>query len=81
MVWLGALVPAALLLRYSAYGRSLDAVGSNPQAAALSGLPHLRVVFAGHVASALVSVLNEASQPVSNDTARLIAKRLVDELN
>ena len=29
----------------------------------------------------LVSVLNEASQPVSNDTARLIAKRLVDELN
>jgi ribose transport system permease protein len=36
---------------------ALDAVGSNPQAAALSGLPHLRVVFAGHVASALVSVL------------------------
>lgn len=29
----------------------------------------------------LVSVLNESSQPVSNDTARLIAKRLVDELN
>lgn len=29
----------------------------------------------------LVSVLSEASQPTSNDTARLIAKRLVDELN
>ena len=29
----------------------------------------------------LVSVLNEAGQPVSNDTARLIAKRLVEELN
>jgi outer membrane protein assembly factor BamC len=29
----------------------------------------------------LVSVLNEASQPASNDTARLIAKRLVEELN
>ncbi|WP_276657223.1 ABC transporter permease [Thauera aminoaromatica] len=57
LVWMGALVPAALLLRHTAYGRSLDAVGSNPQAAALSGLPHLRVVFAGHVASALVSVL------------------------
>lgn len=29
----------------------------------------------------LVSVLTEASQPTNNDTARLIAKRLVDELN
>lgn len=29
----------------------------------------------------LVSVLNEAGQAVSNDTSRLIAKRLVDELN
>ncbi len=29
----------------------------------------------------LISVLNEANQPVSNDTARLIAKRLVEELN
>lgn len=29
----------------------------------------------------LVSVLNEAGQAVSNDTSRLIAKRLMDELN
>jgi outer membrane protein assembly factor BamC len=29
----------------------------------------------------LVSVLGEAGQPVNNDTTRLIAKRLVDELN
>lgn len=29
----------------------------------------------------LVSVLSEAGQPVNNDTSRLIAKRLVDELN
>ncbi len=29
----------------------------------------------------LVSVLNEAGQAASNDTSRLIAKRLVDELN
>ncbi|WP_152987536.1 outer membrane protein assembly factor BamC [Aquabacterium parvum] len=29
----------------------------------------------------LVSVLSEAGQPVNNDTTRLIAKRLVDELN
>lgn len=29
----------------------------------------------------LVAVFNEASQPANNDTARLIAKRLVEELN
>jgi ribose transport system permease protein len=57
LVWLGALLPAALLLKRTVYGRTLDAVGANPQAAALSGLPHLQVVFIGHVASALISVL------------------------
>ncbi|MEO7854183.1 MAG: ABC transporter permease [Rubrivivax sp.] len=54
--WLAALVPVALWLRYSVYGRYLDAVGANPQAAALSGIPYLRVIFLGHVASALISV-------------------------
>ena len=57
LVWLGALLPAALLLQRTVFGRALDAVGANPQAAALSGLPHLQVVFAGHVVSALISVL------------------------
>lgn len=57
LVWLAVLVPAAWLLKRTVYGRSLDAVGANPQAAALSGLPHLRVIFIGHVVSALISVL------------------------
>lgn len=57
LVWLGVLVPVALLLRSTVFGRYLDAAGANPQAAALSGLPHLRVIFASHVASALMSVL------------------------
>jgi len=57
LVWLAVLVPAALLLRSTVFGRYLDAVGANPQAAALSGIPHLRVIFVGHVASALISVL------------------------
>ncbi len=57
LVWLAVLLPAAWLLRRTVYGRSLDAVGANPQAAALSGLPHLRVIFIGHVVSALISVL------------------------
>ena len=53
LVWLAVLVPVALLLRSTVFGRYLDAVGANPQAAALSGIPHLRVIFVGHVASAL----------------------------
>ena len=56
LAWLALLVPAALLLRLTVFGRYLDAVGGNPQAAALSGLPYLRVIFIGHVASALISV-------------------------
>lgn len=55
--WLALALLAAAFLRLSVYGRSLDAVGANPQAAALSGVPHLRVVFVAHVASALISVL------------------------
>jgi ribose transport system permease protein len=55
--WLAVLIPAALLLRRTVYGRYLDAVGSNPQAAALSGIPHLRIIFWGHVISALISVV------------------------
>ena len=54
--WLAALVPVALWLRYSVYGRYLDAVGANPKAAALSGIPYLRVIFLAHVSSALISV-------------------------
>ena len=57
LVWAAVLVPAALLLKRTVYGRTLDAVGANPLAAALSGLPYLRVIFIGHVASALISVL------------------------
>ena len=57
LVWLAVLVPVALLLRTTVYGRYLDAVGANPQAAALSGIPYLRVIFVGHVSSALISVL------------------------
>lgn len=44
-------------------------------------LARYRVKLQAQGRETLVSVLNEASQPVSNDTARLIAKRLVDELN
>lgn len=57
LIWLAVLVPAAILVKTTVFGRYLDAVGANPLAAALSGIPYLRVIFCGHVASALISVL------------------------
>jgi ribose transport system permease protein len=57
LIWLTILIPAGLLLKVTVFGRYLDAVGANPQAAAISGIPYLRVIFIGHMASALISVL------------------------
>ncbi len=57
LLWFAVAIPAAILLKFTVFGRYLDAVGANPQAAALSGVPHLRVIFQGHVVSALISVL------------------------
>ena len=56
-VWLAVLLPAAWVLRATVFGRSVDAIGANPRAAALSGLPWLEVIFASHVVSALISVV------------------------
>ncbi len=39
----------AYLLRYSRFGRALYAVGSNPEAALLAGLPARRLVFGAYV--------------------------------
>lgn len=44
-------------------------------------LARYRVKLTPQGRETLVSVLSETSQPASNDTARLIAKRLVEELN
>lgn len=44
-------------------------------------LARYRVKLQAQGRETLVSVLSEAGQPVNNDTTRLIAKRLVDELN
>ena len=58
LLWIATLVPLSLWLRRSAFGRVLDAVGANPLAAGLSGLPHLRVVFMAHVTSGAMSALS-----------------------
>ncbi|NRR33559.1 ABC transporter permease [Oxalobacteraceae bacterium] len=58
MLWLAILLPVGLFLRRSVFGRVMDALGTNPRAAELSGLPHLRVMLLAHVGSGLMSALS-----------------------
>jgi ribose transport system permease protein len=57
-LWFAVLLPAALLLRSSVFGNYLDAVGANPRAANLSGIPYQRIVFTTHVLSGTTAVLS-----------------------
>ena len=57
VIWIGFVIPAALALRRTVFGRYLDAVGSNSNAAAFSGIPHLRVIFLTHVFSGLTAAI------------------------
>ncbi|ELW9527375.1 ABC transporter permease [Burkholderia cenocepacia] len=58
LAWLALLVAAAMFMRSTTFGRVVDAVGSNPRAAGLSGLPHLRVMFVVHVVSGVMSAFS-----------------------
>lgn len=55
LLWLAAAILVALLLRYLIYGRFIAAIGSNPRAAELSGLPLPRVVVVTHALSGLLT--------------------------
>ncbi len=55
-VWLALLIPG-IFLRYTVFGRVMDASGANPEAAEISGLPFLRVVLIAHVVSGLTAAL------------------------
>ena len=57
LIWIGFVVPTALVLRHTVFGKYVDAVGSNPDAAAVSGIPYLRVIFLVHVFSGLASAI------------------------
>jgi ribose transport system permease protein len=57
-VWLALLVPTAIFLRVSVFGRYVDAIGANPNAAWVSGIPYVRVVTIVHVASAMFAVFS-----------------------
>ncbi|SIO42479.1 ABC transporter permease [Paraburkholderia phenazinium] len=57
IVWVAVLIPFALSLRTCVFGRYLDAVGSNPTAATVSGIPSLRVMSITHIFSGLTTAL------------------------
>jgi ribose transport system permease protein len=58
LIWLAVLVPFALFMRSSVFGRYIDAIGANPRAAWVSGIPYVRVVTVVHVMSSVFAVLS-----------------------
>lgn len=57
MIWIGFILPAASVLRWTVFGRYVDAVGANPHAAAISGIPHLKVMFIAHILSGFTAAI------------------------
>ncbi len=57
VIWAALLVAVAVFIRRSVFGRYIDAIGANPRAAWVSGIPYVRVVTLVHVTSSLFSVL------------------------
>jgi ribose transport system permease protein len=58
LVWLALFVPVALFLRMSVFGRYVDAIGANPRAALMSGIPYVRIVTIVHILSSLLAVFS-----------------------
>jgi len=58
LVWIALMVPMALFLRFSVFGRYVDAIGANPNAAWASGIPYVKVVTIVHVMSSLFAVFS-----------------------
>lgn len=56
VIWAALLVAVAVFIRWSVFGRYVDAIGANPRAAWVSGIPYVRVVTVVHVLSSLFSV-------------------------
>ncbi len=56
LMWATLLLAIAVFIRGSVFGRYVDAIGANPRAAWVSGIPYVRVVTVVHVMSSLFSV-------------------------
>jgi ribose transport system permease protein len=57
VIWAALLLAVGVFIRRSVFGRYVDAIGANPRAAWVSGIPYVRIVTLVHVASSLFSVL------------------------
>ncbi len=56
VIWALLLLAVAIFIRRSVFGRYVDAIGANPRAARVSGIPYVRVVSVVHVMSSLFAV-------------------------
>jgi rhamnose transport system permease protein len=57
LLTIGVVVVGSLLLRSTRFGRQVYAVGSNPEAAAILGIPSRRVVFAAYAVCGMLAGL------------------------
>lgn len=55
LIWLGAALCLALVLRFLVFGRNLSAIGSNYRAAGLGGLPVSGTILLAHMLSGLTA--------------------------
>jgi len=58
ILWILVLIPLYYIDRVTVFGRYVRAVGSNPLAAEMSGIPHAGIVLVAHTVSGLFSVLS-----------------------
>lgn len=57
LLWFAILIPMVGLLRLTVFGRLLDLTGSNPVAAAMSGINVARIMLIAHVLSGLMAAM------------------------
>lgn len=58
IVWIAVLIPTALFLRFSVFGRYTDVIGANPRAAMASGVPYIRAIYIAHISSSVFAVVS-----------------------
>ena len=58
IVWVVVLIPTALFLRFSVFGRYADVIGANPRAAMSSGVPYIQSIYIAHIFSSVFAVLS-----------------------
>ena len=57
LIFAGLAIAAWFVLRHTTYGRAIYAVGDNPEAARLAGIPTRRIVFSAYVISGVCAAI------------------------